>query len=204
MRQISWGAAERAGVCDAKLEESVIPLALRHVGNRRRPAPGTEVFYDKDLLPRLAERHKRLTELAVQMRISTSERAYAHAQVLLRQFARIRGEQVLDRNVNLYAYARGCLRNDEVSGERLLKMRRALSRHTKVTGDFVRKYLHWGIGSHNAEHFHRDVEYVKAAVKKHEIYGKLYFIPLYESLRFGAQSNRTRVSPFLRVELADA
>lgn len=158
-------------------------FARCQAGDQRHPAAGTEIFYDDALLRRLGARSTQLIRLSAQMRIAAKASAYTLAEVLLDQFARTRQEQVLERSVRLYAYARGRLRDDEVGSKKLLVMRRALARHTREAGDFVRRYLDWGIGPHNAGHFCAEFERFNLAVRKHERYDTLYFVPLYKSLR---------------------
>lgn len=156
----AWGRGDQAAA--AKIPARAPAPVPKPVPARY--APGTEITYHPDLIPRFKGHHASLLKLFKAIHTCASNDDFANAQKALRQFRNVLGEHLLEENIKLYTYIAKCVAEDAHSSELMSNMKAEMGETGTVVMRFVRHYGEYGIVADTKRKFLEELDVIGAAL----------------------------------------
>lgn len=122
------------------------PIALRY-------APGTEIGYHPDLIPRFQKTHQALQKLYVSIQVATEGNDFVGAQKSLDAFRKTLTGHLLEENVKLYTYLARCLAADPANKDLIGSMKSEMGQIGTTVMTFINQYSQTGLTPFNKRQF---------------------------------------------------
>lgn len=141
---------------------AIVPRSLHSVpdhdaspapADTHRYAPGTEIGYHPDLIPRFQMTHQALQKLYVSIKTQTEHGQLADAQKSLDAFRKALTGHLLEENVKLYTYLARCLAVDPANNELMASMKSEMGQIGTTVMAFIKTYTQSGITPFNKRLF---------------------------------------------------
>lgn len=116
-------------------------------------APGTEIGYHPDLVPRFQKTHQALQKLYASIKAQTEDDEFVDAQKSLDAFRKALTGHLLEENVKLYTYLARCLASDPASKGLMGSMKSEMGRIGTTVMAFIEEYTQSGITPFNKRQF---------------------------------------------------
>ena len=161
----------------SSVEESRVEVEVIH-----RPAPGTEIRYNPNLVNKLEDDHQELLGIFGEINEAFAVADYSLVTDKLKEFKRGFLDHILVENVSLYVYMKSAFHDDEANIDLIQEFRSEMDGIGKVVRAFLLKYETIGVDKDLASSFGAELagigEALVARIKREE--GTLY--PLYQGI----------------------
>jgi|SRR3989344_746495 len=131
-----------------------------------KPAPGTSIFYDRGLIPKLVSDHQTMLGMYNQILAAVSAQNPALVKTKLADFRGALQEHLLTENVKLYIYLTKQLADDEVNAQIINEFRHEMNGIAQVVMAFVRRYSDSELNAVSLIAMKKELEEIGAALVK--------------------------------------
>lgn len=116
-------------------------------------APGTEIGYHPDLIPRFQKTHQALQKLYASIKGSAEDNDFVAAQKSIDAFRKTLTGHLLEENVKLYTYLARCLAADPDNKDLIGSMKSEMGQIGTTVMAFIKQYTASGITPFNKRQF---------------------------------------------------
>ena len=131
-----------------------------------KPAPGTSIFYDPELIPKLKKDHSDLLNLYNRIDAALSKERFQSIPQLLSEFRSGLQAHLLVENVRLYVYLRHQLATNTETADLINGFSREMEDIGRAVMGFIRKYSDSSIDANNVGSFTQEFKEIGAALVK--------------------------------------
>lgn len=131
-----------------------------------RPAPGTSIYYDPELIPKLKKDHSDLLNMYNRIDTALSKEKFESIPQLLSEFRSGLQAHLLVENVRLYVYLRHQLATNMETADLINGFSREMEDIGRVVMGFIRKYSDSAIDATNVAAFTQEFKGIGAALVK--------------------------------------
>lgn len=133
-------------------------------GGMQQAAPGTEIHYDKNLIPRFKSHHYDLVQEISRVKKLVNAGDYQGGLGSLRTFKSLLQQHLLEENLLFYTYLHHCLTNDAEGRDLMSEMRSEMGEIGRLVTRFIKHYLEFGVDVRNAGKFDTELSSIISAL----------------------------------------
>lgn len=133
-------------------------------GQPEQYAPGTQISYDAQLIPRFEGHHQSLLKLFGSLSEAAEKSDYASVATTLKTFLRVLDQHVLEENLKLYVYLEKCI-DDQHHQEMIHEMKREMGEIGHTVHAFARHHTQFGVNDQNIGKFREELRQIGEALK---------------------------------------
>ncbi len=149
-------------------------------GARKGRAPGTQIYYHRELVPELLDDHKQLLKLFTEIGQEYAAERFTQLPLLLRDFGTLLREHLLKENVKLYIYLKHTLADDPESAALTQGFRSEMHGINRTVTRFLSHYILDEWDEQRRKQFGADLDAIgKVLVKRIETEESVLY-PLYQ------------------------
>ncbi len=138
--------------------------AVEQQNHTHAAAPGTEIRYNANLVPKLKNDHQTLLGLYGEVNTAFEANNFSLVKEKLREFKHGFLDHILVENVSLYVYMKSSFKDDEANVELIQEFRSEMDGIGKVVRAFLLKYETIGVDNDLAASFAHDLAGIGAAL----------------------------------------
>ena len=129
-------------------------------------APGTQLPYDPNLIPRFEGHHQALFKLVAAIDKSVESQSFDQLKKQLVTFRGALQEHLLEENLKLYVYLTRCLNHDPVNSQLVDGMKTEMNQIASKVVSFLNQFIEGHIGVDNIGKFSQEFERIKGVLSE--------------------------------------